>query len=75
MPSSALAGNAGDPLTESEFTAGSTATAAEHRIIWDAANDDLFYDPDGSDTSFDKVLIAHFGNDPAIGAADIFLNA
>src|SRR5262249_53569918 len=45
---STLAGNAGDPLTASEFIAGSDATAANHHIIWDSVNGDLYYDPTGN---------------------------
>jgi hypothetical protein len=35
-------------LSASAFTTGSQATSAEHRIIYDAATGNLFFDADGS---------------------------
>jgi serralysin len=63
----------GDPVTAAEFEDAPVATQTTTRIVWDSANDDLYYDPTGSvNGSADAVLIAHFNNNPTIVAGDIF---
>ena len=52
---------AGNPLAASAFTIGSTATTASHRIVYNKATGELFYDADGSGMAAGQTKFAVIG--------------
>lgn len=56
-------------LDSSAFVNGTQAHDADDRIIYDEANGDLYYDPDGSGDA-DAILFAHVESNRPLHAAD-----
>lgn len=52
---------------------GGAAADGDDRILYDKANGDLFYDRDGSGTSFAAVKFAEIENKAELSAADFFV--
>jgi Ca2+-binding RTX toxin-like protein len=48
-------------ILDSQFTIGSAATTADHRLIYNNATGDLFWDADGTGAAAASA-IAHFGD-------------
>ncbi len=59
-------------LDDSAFFAGSAATEAEHRVVYDSASGELFFDADGSGATA-QVLIATLDGNPTLSAADFYV--
>ena len=59
-------------LSASAFTTGTTATTADHRVLYDQATGNLFYDADGSGSGA-AVLFAVLDNRTAITANDFII--
>ncbi len=70
--SAATFGLAPGALQDTAFVLGAAATDAAHRIIYDQANGDLFYDADGSGAGA-RQLIASLVNGTVLTQADIFV--
>jgi VCBS repeat-containing protein len=70
--SAATFGLAVGALQEAAFVVGTAATDAAHRIVYDQANGDIFYDADGNGTGA-RQLIASLVNGTVLGYDDIFV--
>ena len=49
------------PLLAEQFVVADSAQDPAHRIIYNSATGDLFYDSDGSDTGAEQILFANIG--------------
>jgi Ca2+-binding RTX toxin-like protein len=68
----AFSGDPAGPLSASEFTIGTKATASGQHLIYDPAKGALYYDADGVGGAA-QVEIAVLSNKPALGASDFLL--
>ena len=59
----------------SAFALGEAATAASHRLIYDAGSGELSYDADGARAAADALLVARFTRGLAIDADDFLVFA
>ncbi len=59
-------------LAEKAFSEGTTATTADHRIIYDKATGFLYYDADGNNAGA-QVKFAQLGAGTSLAAADIWV--
>lgn len=59
----------------SAFALGEAATAASHRLIYDAGSGELSYDADGAGAAADALLVARFTRGLAIDADDFLVFA
>lgn len=64
-------GLAAGPLDASQFTIGTAASAASHRIVYDQVNGEIYFDADGSGSASRQLL--GFVNDGTILTADDFI--
>ena len=75
IPAEVFAGFGNSPagkLANSAFTSGVTSGNANHRVIYDTANGNLYHDSDGTGTEIQQ-LIATFTNKPILSAEDLLL--
>ncbi len=60
-------------LSMGAFVVGTAATTASHRIVYDAASGDVFYDRDGSAAVHAQILFAHVTPGTALTNADFLI--
>ena len=61
-------------LSETQFSLGSAATRASDRLIYDASNGALYFDPDGIGTA-QQTLIAQLSTQPELRHSDVLIVA
>ncbi|MCU0535120.1 MAG: PQQ-dependent sugar dehydrogenase [Hydrococcus sp. Prado102] len=65
----------GTKLSSDRFTIGSQATTVNHRVIYDSGNGKLWFDRDGSGSSFSAVEFANLSPRLNLTNSDIFIGA